>query len=81
MSDITARFTQEGLNSEIEHINEGISRTRSRIVQSPERIRNNIKTMGVAASEDKRTVATREAKIRDLQMKITALQSIENVCK
>ena len=66
--------------AEIDHVNENISRTRSRIVQSPERIRNNIKTMSTAATEDKRTVALREAKIRDLQSKIAALQSIENVC-
>ena len=35
--------------------------------------------MNTAAVEDKRAVAVREAKIRDLQAKITALQTIENV--
>lgn len=35
--------------------------------------------MNTAAVEDKRAVALREAKIRDLQIKITALQTIENV--
>lgn len=68
------------MNAEIEQVNEHIGRTRSRIVQSPERIRNNISTMSVAAADDKRAVAMREAKIRDLQAKITALQNIENVC-
>ena len=80
VSSHTGQLAQESINTEIEHLNEGISRTRSRIVQSPERIRNNIRTMGVAAAEDKRTVTMRETKVRDLQMKITALQSIDNVC-
>ena len=58
---------------------ENISRTRSRIVQSPERIKRNISTMGTTAAEDKRTVAANEAKIRDPQAKITALLNIEKV--
>ena len=56
---------------------ENISRTRSRIVQSPERIKRNISTMGTAAAEDKRTVASNEAKTRELQAKIAALLNIE----
>ena len=71
---------QEGVRADIEQVNEHISRTRSRIVQSPDRIRNNIKTMTTAAAEDKRAVSMRETKIRDLQTKIAALQTIENVC-
>ena len=58
---------------------ENISRTRSRIVQSPERIKRNISAMGSAAAEDKRTVAANEAKTRDLQTKIAALFNIEKV--
>ena len=54
-------------------ITENISRTRSRIVQSPERIKRDIHNMGNSAAEEKRTVAANEAKTRDLQTKITAL--------
>ncbi|KAF7800276.1 hypothetical protein EIP86_011524 [Pleurotus ostreatoroseus] len=72
---------KEGVRADIEQVNEHISRTRSRIVQSPDRIRNNIKTMTTAAAEDKRAVSMRETKIRDLQTKIAALQTIENNVK
>jgi hypothetical protein len=58
---------------------ESISRTRSRIVQSPERIKRTIVTMGTTAIEDKRTVALHEGKARDLQAKVTALFNIEKV--
>lgn len=58
---------------------ETISRTRARIVQSPERIKRTIVSMGSTAVEDKRTVALHEAKARDLQAKITALFNIEKV--
>lgn len=60
-------------------VSENINRTRSRIVQSPERIKRNISTMGHTAAEDKRTVAANEAKTRDLQTKIAALLNIEKV--
>ncbi|THH26364.1 hypothetical protein EUX98_g7826 [Antrodiella citrinella] len=68
---------KESANTEAEQINEQISRTRSRIVQSPERIKRSIVTMGNAATEDKKTVAMHEAKIRDLQTRIAALMDIE----
>ena len=58
---------------------ESISRTRARIVQSPERIKRTIITMGTTAVEEKRTVALHEGKARDLQAKITALFNIEKV--
>ncbi len=58
---------------------ENISRTRSRIVQSPERIKRNISSMGNTAAEEKRMLATNEAKTRDLQTKIAALLNIEKV--
>lgn len=58
---------------------DSVSRTRSRVVQSPERIKRTIVTMGSTAIEDKRTVAVHEAKARDLQAKITALLNIEKV--
>ncbi|TCD67660.1 kinetochore-associated Ndc80 complex subunit nuf2 [Steccherinum ochraceum] len=68
---------KESATAEAEQINEQISRTRSRIVQSPERIKRNIITMGSAAAEDKKTVVMHETKIRDLQTRITALLDIE----
>ncbi|KAI0822657.1 Nuf2 family-domain-containing protein [Trametes gibbosa] len=58
---------------------ENINRTRSRIVQSPERIKRSISTMGHTAAEEKRAVTTNEAKTRDLQTKIAALLNIEKV--
>ncbi|KAH7927702.1 hypothetical protein BV22DRAFT_1031466 [Leucogyrophana mollusca] len=68
---------KEALNSETATAMDSISRTRSRIVQSPERIKRNISVMGATAIEDKRSVAIHEAKARDLQAKISALSNIE----
>ncbi|THH10174.1 hypothetical protein EW146_g8456 [Bondarzewia mesenterica] len=68
---------KENLNTDTAVAADTVSRTRSRIVQSPERIRRNITTMGTTATEDKRTLAAQEAKIRDLQTKVTNLLSIE----
>ena len=68
---------QEKVTNEMNTITENISRTRSRIVQSPERIKRDIHNMGNSAAEEKRTVAANEAKTRDLQTKITALLNIE----
>ncbi|KAG2149272.1 Nuf2 family-domain-containing protein [Suillus clintonianus] len=67
----------ETVNSESALLMDNNSRTRSRIVQSPERIRRNIMTMGATAIEDKRAVALHEAKARDLHAKISALVNIE----
>ncbi|PIL23710.1 hypothetical protein GSI_13459 [Ganoderma sinense ZZ0214-1] len=68
---------KEKVTSEMETATDGISRTRSRIVQSPERIKRDIHTMGNSAAEEKRTVAANETKTRDLQAKIAALLNIE----
>lgn len=54
--------------------------TRSRIVQSPERIKRNIVTMSATALEDKKIVGTNETKTRDLQAKINILFQVEKVC-
>ncbi|KAG0706409.1 Nuf2 family-domain-containing protein [Suillus ampliporus] len=67
----------ETVNSESALLMDNNSRTRSRIVQSPERIRRNIMTMGATAIEDKKAVALHEVKARDLQAKISALVNIE----
>ncbi|KJA27315.1 hypothetical protein HYPSUDRAFT_35161 [Hypholoma sublateritium FD-334 SS-4] len=68
---------RETLNAEIKSVEEAISRTRARIVQSPERIKKTISIMSTTAMEDKKTVAMHESKARDLQAKINALLNIE----
>ncbi|RDB21520.1 putative kinetochore protein NUF2 [Hypsizygus marmoreus] len=68
---------KEALNAEIASMSDTITRTRSRIVQSPERIKRTITTMSTTAVEDKKTVTMQEAKARDLQAKINALLNIE----
>ncbi|KAH9946391.1 uncharacterized protein BXZ73DRAFT_95891 [Epithele typhae] len=67
----------EQVTNEISVSTDNISHTRSRIVQSPERIKRNISTMGTTLAEDKRTVAANEVKTRDLHTKIQALLNIE----
>ncbi|OCH95255.1 hypothetical protein OBBRIDRAFT_822977 [Obba rivulosa] len=69
--------SKEGVIQETALVTDNIDRTRSRIVQSPERIKRNIVTMGSTAAEEKKTIALAEAKIRDLQAKIAALLNIE----
>ncbi|KAF8078200.1 Nuf2 family-domain-containing protein [Lyophyllum atratum] len=68
---------KEALNGEIASVSDAMARTRSRIVQSPERIKRTITSMSTTAVEDKKTVVMQEAKARDLQAKISALLSIE----
>jgi kinetochore protein Nuf2 len=67
------------LNGELESLQEAISRTNSRIVQSPDRIKKTITTLSHTTQEDKKMVALNEAKARDLNIKITALLNIEKV--
>jgi hypothetical protein len=62
-------------------LSDAVLSTRSRIVQSPERIKRNIVTMSATALEDKRVVSTNEAKTRDLQAKINILLQVEKVCR
>ncbi|KAJ7231452.1 Nuf2 family-domain-containing protein [Mycena haematopus] len=68
---------KEVLNAEIASMSEAMARTRSRIVQSPERIKRTIMQMSSTTVEDKQTIALHEAKARDLQAKINALSNIE----
>nr|GAT58016.1 predicted protein [Mycena chlorophos] len=68
---------KEALNGEVESVSDSLSRTRSRIVQSPERIKRSITTMTAGALQDKQMIALNESKARDLQSKITALSNIE----
>ena len=68
---------QEQLQTTIDELGELISRTRSRIVQSPDRLKRKITDMAATVTEDKHTFALHEAKIRDLQMKSAALVTVE----
>ena len=70
---------KENINADTTLLLDAISRTRSRIVQSPERIKHNIATMAAAAIEDKKIIGQQEAKARDLQAKISALSIIDKV--
>ena len=70
-------YTQEQLQTTIDELGELISRTRSRIVQSPDRLKRKITDMAATVTEDKHTFALHEAKIRDLQMKSAALVTVE----
>ncbi|TFK50121.1 hypothetical protein OE88DRAFT_1631818 [Heliocybe sulcata] len=56
---------------------ESISHKRSRIVQSPERLKRSIASMRATAAEEKQTLASNEAKIRDLKNKISIIQGID----
>ncbi|CAA7267980.1 unnamed protein product [Cyclocybe aegerita] len=70
---------KEALNGEVKSLEEAITRTRARIVQSPERIKKTIAIMSTTAREDKKTVLMHETNARDLQTKISALHNIEKV--
>lgn len=64
---------------EMANTNESVQRTQGRVVQSPDRIKKRISQMTLDAADDKRTIATHEAKARDLQSKVNALIIIEKV--
>ncbi|EPQ54245.1 hypothetical protein GLOTRDRAFT_139579 [Gloeophyllum trabeum ATCC 11539] len=68
---------KDNLNKEISVVVESISHKRSRIVQSPERIKRNVASMRATAAEDKQTLAANEAKIRDLKIKINVIMNID----
>ncbi|EKM55794.1 uncharacterized protein PHACADRAFT_209321 [Phanerochaete carnosa HHB-10118-sp] len=68
---------KEQMQTTIDELGELISRTRSRIVQSPDRLKRKISDMAATVTEDKHTSALHETKIRDLQVKAGALVAIE----
>ena len=74
-----ANSSKDAILKETALVSDGVSKTRSRIVQSPERIKRNIATMGSTAHEDKRTLSANEIKTRDLQAKINLLLNVEKV--
>ncbi|KAJ8094524.1 kinetochore-associated Ndc80 complex subunit nuf2 [Marasmius tenuissimus] len=67
---------KEAFTKEIESVETDIQRVRGRIVQSPERVKRAISTMGNQVSEDKGLVSQNEAKTRELQTKIKVLNNI-----
>jgi len=68
---------KEALNGELKVVDATVARTRSRIVQSPERIKRSISTMSTSALEEKKAVAMHDTKARNLQTKMNALHNIE----
>ncbi|KAF9653021.1 hypothetical protein BDM02DRAFT_3265678 [Thelephora ganbajun] len=71
------RQRKDVILNEMSVLSDAVLSTRSRIVQSPERIKRNILTLGATALEDKKIVSTNEAKTRDLQAKINILIQVE----
>jgi len=59
-----------------DHANHGL---RSRIVQSPERLKKTIVDMGSQASQDRTALSANEAKARDLQARLDFLTTVEQV--
>lgn len=74
-----SKWIQDTILNEMSILSDAVLSTRSRIVQSPERIKRNIVTMSATALEDKRVVSANEAKTRDLQAKINILLHVEKV--
>lgn len=72
--------SQDAILDEMSVLSDAVLSTRSRIVQSPERIKRNIVTMSATALEDKNVVGMNETKTRDLQAKISILLQGEKVC-
>ena len=70
---------QQAMTAEIDSKRSEVARTRSRIVQSPDRMKRAISVMSTTVTEDKRLIAQTEAKARDLKAKSDALIRIEKV--
>ena len=71
--------TQKSLDTETALAADGVTRVRSRVVQSPERKRRNISTMRDSAAEDKKTHLALLEKQRELRVKVAALKNIAKV--
>ncbi|KAH8114618.1 Nuf2 family-domain-containing protein [Phellopilus nigrolimitatus] len=72
---------RENLMREIEHVTTSINTTRSRIVQSPDRIKKHISEMGLMAQDERMIIAAAEAKSRELKIKLDALNVFEQDMK
>ena len=71
--------SQDAIVGEMSLLSDSMLSARSRIIQSPERIKRNIVTMSTTALEDKKAVNTNAAKTRDLHAKIDILVQAEKV--
>lgn len=70
---------QKGLDTQTAIAVDGVTRVRSRVVQSPERKRRNISTMRDSALEDKKTHFALLERQRELRVKVAALKNIAKV--
>lgn len=70
---------QENLGKDIALVTSQVNATRSRIVQSPDRIRKYISEMSIQAREERATIAAAESKSRELKTKLDALSIFEQV--
>ncbi|KAF8582046.1 hypothetical protein K439DRAFT_179824 [Ramaria rubella] len=68
-----------GIQDEINVALDTNSRTKARIVQSPERLKRIIATMGDNVVEERRNIAANEAKARALKFKLDTLATYEQV--
>lgn len=73
-------YLQETILRESSLVSASVNSTRSRIVQSPDRIKKHISEMGRLAQDERMTIAGNEAKTRELKIKLDALNVFEQVC-
>ena len=65
---------------EVSLVSAAVNSARSRIVQSPDRIKKHISEMGILAQDERIVIAANETKTRDLKVKLDALNGFEQVC-
>ena len=64
---------------EVSLVSAAVNSARSRIVQSPDRIKKHISEMGILAQDERIVIAAKETKTRDLKVKLDALNGFEQV--
>ncbi|KAI5122463.1 hypothetical protein M0805_008774 [Coniferiporia weirii] len=72
---------KENLVRDTELVTNTINTTRSRIVQSPDRIKKHISEMGLMAQDERMLIVASEAKSRELKIKLDALNVFEQDMK
>lgn len=72
-------WVQENILRESSIVSASVNSTRSRIVQSPDRIKKHISEMGRMAQDERVIIAGNEAKTRELKTKLDALNVYEQV--
>ena len=73
------RILKENLGKDIALVTSQVNATRSRIVQSPDRIRKYISEMSLQARDERAAIAAAEAKSREIKVKLDALSVFEQV--